>query len=214
MTKPSIAELLLASGHTVFRLSLIMEASRILDGDVGANLDERDWSAIMAASNPMAAAQQALKDQWRDADYLLRNADHLTNQRYSSVAIEFTYRQMAERLDFTYDASWSAGTQYEWLGALSDTELAARVAAEGATPSIGFEFSDSGASLSLSHAGTLLFSVAGTAQDVMMGDFALTPGATLKEGFITLIRDSGPATRTAEYVVVGTNVAMNRDFGD
>ena len=212
MTKPSIAELLMASGHTAFPTSLVLEASRTLYGDVGANLDGRDWAAIMAASNPMASAQQALKDQWQDADYLLRNADHLIGQGYSPIAVEFTYRQMADRLDFTYDASWSAGTQYAWLGALSDQELAARVAAE-ATPRIAFEFTDTAANLDVSHAGTLSFSVAGASQSVNAGDVPLTPGATLREGFVTLTRDSGAAGTTTEYVVVGTNAAMNRNFG-
>ena len=75
MTKPSIAELLIASGHTDFNWPLVRQAIQTLYGDVGANLDERDWSAIMAANNPMAVAEQALKDQWQDAAYLLRNAD-------------------------------------------------------------------------------------------------------------------------------------------
>lgn len=103
MDKPSIADLLLASGHSEFRLPLILQASQALYGDIGANLDERDWAAIMATANPLAAAHEALKEQWQDADYLLRNADHLIRQGYSPVAVEFTYRQMADRLDFTYD---------------------------------------------------------------------------------------------------------------
>lgn len=213
MNKPSIAELLLASGHTDFQLPHVLQASQTLYGDIGANLDQRDWTAIMAAANPLAAAQNALENQWQDAGYLLRNATHLIGQGYSPVAVEFTYRQMAERLDFTYDASWSAGTQYAWLGALSDQELAARVAAE-APPRIAFEFTDTAANLELSHAGTLSFSVAGASQAVSAGDVALTPGANLKEGFVTLTRDSGAATTTDNYVVVGTNVAINgRDFG-
>ena len=215
MTKPSIAELLMASGHTEFPISLVLEASRTLYGDVGANLDGRDWAAIMAASNPMASAQQALKDQWQDADYLLRNADHLIGQGYSPIAVEFTYRQMADRLDFTYDASWSAGTQYAWLGALSDQELAARVAAEAAAaevPRIAFEFTDTTANLDVSHAGTLSFSVAGASQSVNAGDVPLTPGATLREGFATVTRASGETGTTNEYVVVGTTAADTVDF--
>ena len=215
MSKPCIAELLIASGHTDFNWPLVQQAIQTLYGDVGANLDERDWSAIMAANNPMAVAEQALKDQWQDAAYLLRNADHLISQGYSPVAVEFTYRQMAERLDFTYEASWSAGTQYEWLGALSDEELAARAAAEAAAaevPRISLEFTDTTANLDVSHAGTLSFSVAGASEAVNGGDVALTPGASLKEGFVTVTRDSGAATTTDEYVVVGTNTAMNTNF--
>lgn len=211
MTKPSIAELLMSSGHTEFPISLVLEASRTLYGDVGANLDERDWAAIMAAGNAMAAAQQALKNQWQDADYLLRNADQLIGQGYSMLAVEFTYRQMADRLDFTYDASWSAGTPYAWLGALTDDELAARIAA-AEVPQLAFEFTETAANLDVSHAGTLSFSVAGASQSVTAGDVPLTPGATVREGFVTLTRASGETGTTAEYVVIGTNDRMVRNF--
>jgi hypothetical protein len=193
MTKPSIAALLLASGHSAFPTSYILQASRTLYGDVGVNLDERDWAVIMAAGDPLATAQQALKDQWQNADYLLRNADYLASLGYSPVAIESTYRQMADRLGFTYDASWSFGTGYE-------------------SPVIGFEFTDTTANLDVSLAGTLSFSVAGSSISINAGDVALTPGATLKEGFVTVTRDSGAATTTDTYVVVGTNTAMSRDL--
>lgn len=211
MSKPSIAELLIASGHTEFGLPLVLEASAALYGDVGANLDGRDWAAIMAAGNPMAAAQQALKDQWQDPDYLLRNADHLIGQGYSPIAVEFTYRQMAERLDFTYDPSWSAGTQYAWLGALTDQELAARIAA-AEVPQLAFEFTATAVNLDVSHAGTLSFSVAGASQSVAAGDVPLTPDTTVREGFVTLTRASGETGTTHEYVVIGTNAAMDRNF--
>ena len=52
------------------------------------------------------------------------------------------------------------------------------------------------------------------AETVNAGDVALTPGASIKEGFVTLTRESGAATTTDEYVFVGTNVAMARDFGN
>lgn len=213
MSKPSIAELLIASGHTEFGLPLVLEASAALYGDVGANLDGRDWAAIMAAGDPMAAAQQALKDQWQDPDYLLRNADHLIGQGYSPIAVEFTYRQMAERLDFTYDPSWSAGTQYAWLGALTDQEVAARIAA-AEVPQLAFEFTDTAVNLDVSHAGTLSFSVAGASQSVAAGDVPLTPDTTVREGFVTLTRASGETGTTHEYVVIGTNAAIDIDFRD
>jgi hypothetical protein len=94
--------------------------------------------------------------------------------------------------------------------------LAARAAAEAAAaevPRISLEFTDTTANLDVSHAGTLSFSVAGASEVVNAGDVALTPGASLKEGFVTVTRDSGAASTTDEYVVVGTNAAMSRDFG-
>ena len=67
MSRPSIAELLIASGHTDFQLSIVLQAIQTLYSDVGVNLDERDWAVIMAAGDPLATAQQALKDQWQNA---------------------------------------------------------------------------------------------------------------------------------------------------
>ena len=194
MSRPSIAELLIASGHTEFQLSIVLQALQTLYRDVGVNLDERDWAVVMAAGDPLATAQQALKDQWQNADYLLRNADYLASLGYSPVAIEATYRQMADRLDFIYDASWSFGTGYE-------------------SPVISFEFNDTTANLDVNLAGTLSFSVRGGSTSINAGDVALTDGTTLREGFVTVTRDSGAATTTDEYVVVGINVAMRRDFG-
>ena len=46
MSKPSIAELLNASGHTIYTPELVQRAMYSLYGNVGANLDERDWSAL------------------------------------------------------------------------------------------------------------------------------------------------------------------------
>ncbi len=188
MTKPSIAELLIASGHTEFSLLLIMEASQTLYGDVGDNLDERDWVAIMAAANPLAAAQQAMKEQWQNREYLLRNADHLINQGHSFAAWEMTYHQMAGRLELPDGGTWFD------------------------PPTIFFEFADTTANIDVSLAGTLSFSITGTSQAVDAGDVALTPGASLSEGYVTVTRESGAATTTGDYVIVGTNDALTRNF--
>ena len=188
MTRPSVAELLMASGHTEFSLSLIMEASQTLYGDVGDNLDERDWVAIMAAPNPLAAAQQAMKDQWQNREYLLRNADHLINQGHSFAAWEVTYHQMARRLELPDGGTWFY------------------------PPTIFFEFTDTTANIDVSLAGTLSFSITGTSQAVDAGDVALTPGASLSEGYVTVTRESGAATTTGDYVIVGTHDALTRNF--
>ena len=119
---------------------------------------------------------------------------------------------MADRLNFTYDASWSVGTRYEWLAGLTDGEVTSLAVAE--VPSISFEFTDAAANLDVSLSGTLSFSEAGEAVQVNAGDVALTPGAALREGFVTVTRESGAGTTADNYVVVGTNAAMNRDFGD
>ena len=82
MPKPSIAELLKASGFTSFTPEVVTRAINALHGNVGANADERDWSAIMASGNPLAAAETALTTMYQDRSYLLRNADQLVQNGY------------------------------------------------------------------------------------------------------------------------------------
>ena len=55
MSKPSIAALLRASGHTEFTRPLLMRAIDSLYGNLGANLDERDWSALSSTLAVYAA---------------------------------------------------------------------------------------------------------------------------------------------------------------
>ena len=47
MYKPSIAELLNASGHFAYTPELLTRAMYTLYGNIGANLDERNWSSIL-----------------------------------------------------------------------------------------------------------------------------------------------------------------------
>jgi hypothetical protein len=87
-----------------------------LYGNVVANLDERDWSAIMASSNPPAVAEVALIQQWQNKSYLLRNTQHLVSIGYTELAPEFTDRQMGERLAYAYSNVWSQGTRFAtWM---------------------------------------------------------------------------------------------------
>lgn len=57
MSKPSIAELLRASGYTVVNTDLVIRAVTTLYGNIGAGLDELDWDAILASDDPLAAAE-------------------------------------------------------------------------------------------------------------------------------------------------------------
>lgn len=100
-----------------------MRAIYALYGNVGVNLDERDWAAIMQSGNPLEAAESALVRMYQDKGYLLRNARDLIQRGFMPEQAELTYRQLAEKVGFTYDAKWSVGTAYEYLGSLSTPQL-------------------------------------------------------------------------------------------
>jgi hypothetical protein len=91
----------------------LSRASNAMYGDVGANIDARNWSAIMAAKDPLKAAEDALKAMYSDKAYLAANADHVLAQGYLPEQADHTYKQMATRVGSTYDANWSKGTKYE-----------------------------------------------------------------------------------------------------
>jgi Ca2+-binding RTX toxin-like protein len=215
---PSIAQLLTASGHTIFESSLVSRAINVLYGNVGANLDRRNWDAILSSADPLGAAETALRAQWQDPAYLLANAQHVVSIGYTNLSAEVTYRQMGQRLDFAYSPAWSKGTSFESTSALSDATLNAMAqaqAADQATPSISFNIAASGASLVLSHSGNLTWGVSGAAASVAAGTLALTPagaGGTVREGLVTLTRDSGAATTTSVYLLVGSATAVDKNF--
>ena len=47
MKKPSIAELLQASGYATYPPELVQRAMSALYGNIGANLDARNWASIL-----------------------------------------------------------------------------------------------------------------------------------------------------------------------
>lgn len=128
MTNPSLAELLASpnagAGTGATASQLETRAILALYGNVGANLDERDWTAIMQSNNPLEAAEKALVVMYQDKGYLLRNIQQFSQRGAKPEQVEFTYRQLADRLGFTYDANWSVGTPYAYLRLLSTSDLA------------------------------------------------------------------------------------------
>ena len=215
MQMPSVAELLNASGYSRLTAPLIQRAVKVLYGDVGANSDERDWAWIMSAANPLEAAEAALKNQWQSPAYLLRNMDHVQNAGYVASAAELTYRQMADRLNFTYNSSWSSGTAFEATSQLAAGPLNAKIATDidaRTPPTITLSSSNTGASLSLSHAGSLSFSVSGAAGSAGVGATNLSAGASVREGTLTVTRDNGQASTTSTYLYIGTSSAANLDY--
>jgi len=123
MKKPSVAELLTASGKSVSNRFALDRAISALYGNVGANIDERNWFAIMQSSDPLAAAENALSAQYQNKSYLLRNAEYIVSIGYQDFAPELTYRQLSKRLDYTYDNSWSDNTGFSQISQLSDASL-------------------------------------------------------------------------------------------
>lgn len=93
--------------------ALLTRVSNAMYGDVGANKDARDWTAIMASDNPLKAAEDALKAMYSDKAYLAANADHVLAQGYLPEQADYTYKQMVDRVGSTYDPNWSKGTKFE-----------------------------------------------------------------------------------------------------
>jgi Ca2+-binding RTX toxin-like protein len=213
MSKPSIAELLQASGYTTFTSALIQQASQVLYGNIGANLDARNWSSIMQGSNPLQAAEEMLLTQYQDSGYLLRNTLHLTQNGYVAAQAEITYRQMAERLGYTHDSAWSEGTPYAYLGSLSMDQLLALVPSP-ATPGPTFSVSDSAIisddrdtshSYSSADTITLKFSAAIDATKITINDLVVSNSHSFGAG-ATLTPATGTAT---DFVItLGTSPTL------
>ena len=91
----------------------LSRASNAMYGDVGANIDARNWTAIMAAKDPLKAAEDALKAMYNDKAYLVANTNHVLAQGYLPEQADHTYKQMAGRVGSTYNADWAKGTKYE-----------------------------------------------------------------------------------------------------
>ncbi|MAC46272.1 MAG: hypothetical protein CMI12_05375 [Oceanospirillum sp.] len=125
MAKPTIAELLKASGHTTFTQELVQQAAELLYINVGAGLDQRDWDSILSGDDPMNAASQALIDQYQDPEFLLANANYLVSfQYYTEAQVEHTYRQLAESIGFDYSSKdWAKGTVFEDETLLNDSTV-------------------------------------------------------------------------------------------
>jgi hypothetical protein len=94
-------------------MAAINRANNAMYGDVGANIDARNWNAIMAAADPLKAAEEALKAMYNDKAYLVTNASHVLAQGYLPEQADYTYKQMASRVGSSYNADWSKGTKFE-----------------------------------------------------------------------------------------------------
>ena len=209
MAKPSIAELLNASGYTTYTAELVQRAMFTLYGNVGANQDGRNWAAILQSNNPLEAAEAGLRAMYQDGAYLRSNTQHLEQSGYVAAQAEITYRQLAERLDYTYNAAWSDGTAYDYLGDLTYEQLVSLVPASPPPPppplpTISVSASATGFTVSLSVAGAVKMSASGDLGNFAAGSTLLTEQATVKGGFLTLSANGQTSTATNQYVVLGT----------
>lgn len=168
----------------------------------------------MHSSNPLQAAEAALLTQYQDSGYLLRNVQHLLQSGYVAAQAEITYRQMAERLGYTYKSSWSDGTAYDYLGDLTYEQLVALVPVtpSGPLPTLSITASEAGFTVALNVAGTVSMSVSGSLGAFGSGNTVLTEQTAVKEGFLTLSANGNTSTATSQYVVLGTSGNDNIDF--
>lgn len=110
----------------VFTATNIIRAINSVWGNIGANRDDRDWTAIMASADPLAASEIALVEMYQNAAYLIRNANSLRILGYSQNQIVYTYHQLADRLGFIYSADWAIGTAFADTAVLSFSSLRSR----------------------------------------------------------------------------------------
>lgn len=96
MSRPSIKEFMDATGAD------FLTASNVIYGDVGANLDTRDWGAIMASADPLGSAKTGLATMYSDPAYRESNTANLIAQGYAPAQAYYTYGQMNDRVGANY----------------------------------------------------------------------------------------------------------------
>lgn len=96
MSKPNIKEFMDATGAD------FLTASKVIYGDVGANLDTRDWGAIMASADPLGSAKTGLATMYSDPAYRESNTANLVAQGYDPAQAYYTYGQMNDRVGANY----------------------------------------------------------------------------------------------------------------
>lgn len=217
MEKPSLGYLLTSSGYKSFSFDSFLRAAHSLYGNIGAGLDTRNWSAIMASADPLKASEQALAAMYQDRQYLLTNARHLTGTSYSIYAVELTYRQVYERLGLTYSSDWSLGTTFAEASSLTRAQLEAAAASAYkdslANPTLSVSFSGTGFTVNLSETGTLTLSVDGSIGAFGAGTSTLTERAAISTGTLTLTSSTSQKTSaaTTQTFVLGTTGADTID---
>ena len=86
---------------------LLADATAALYGNVGANLDNRNWDEIMASDNTIQAANDALAAMYSDPAYREENTANLVKAGYAPAQAYYTYGQMNDRVGANYTPSAS-----------------------------------------------------------------------------------------------------------
>jgi Ca2+-binding RTX toxin-like protein len=191
---------------------VINRAIATLYSNLGNNLDERDWTSILAAADPLAAAEAALTAQYQDANYLLRNANQLLARGYTESQITLTYQQLATRGGFSYSPAWANGTAFAPAASAGGAAVLAQAASDQQqnlpAPTLGFSAGADGFTITASEEGLLRMSVSGSLGNVFVGPTVLsTARAAVVQGTLTLRGGYSQKTSTTgtQFVVLGTN---------
>lgn len=203
----SIARLLT---NRTFNTDNIFRAINSLYSNVGANRDERDWTAILASVDPLVAAENALVAMYENPAYLLRNANNLIGLNYTQNQIVFTYYQLAERLGFTYKSDWAIGSFFANTASLTFNDvrnLAINDQQAGARPILTLTSNNATGFLAQSDvAGRLIFTDGTFIANLVAGvDQALPILAALKSGQVAAINNGNvQSTASTQTVTIGT----------
>jgi hypothetical protein len=191
---------------------LLIRAVHTLYSHVGNNLDERNWTNILAAADPLAAAEAALSAQYQDASYLLRNANQLLARGYTENQVALTYQQLATRVGFVYSPAWASGTPFAAAANAGFAALLVQAASDQQqglpAPTLGFNATEDGFTITASEAGSLRMSVSGSLGDVTQGATLLsTARAAVGQGTLTLTGSYSQKTSVTgtQFVILGTN---------
>lgn len=99
---------------------LLADASSALYGNVGANMDTRNWDQILSSDNTIQAANDALASMYSDPVYREQNTANLTKQGYDPAQAYYTYNQMNDRVGANYVPTLNevnaVNTYFEKLG--------------------------------------------------------------------------------------------------
>jgi Ca2+-binding RTX toxin-like protein len=198
----------------------VQRAIMSLYGNIGSNLDERNWAQILASADPLLASEQALASMLRDPAYLMRNANNLLQRGYTDSQVSYTYQQLAQRVDAPYSADWALSSDFARAASLPITQLMPQVVQDHRAslppPSLAFTGTDTGFVALLSEAGELRLSVTGVLGSYQQGSTTLTnPSNLIKRGTMTL-RSSDTeklSPVSSQYLILGRNAADTINAG-
>lgn len=104
---PSLGQLVTAAGGTLDSADpsyadTMRRATDARYGNVGANIDARDWDSILSSGNVLQEANDALAAMYSDPAYREKNTASLVSKGYTPAQAYFTYGQMNDRVGAKY----------------------------------------------------------------------------------------------------------------